>query len=103
MDAEEIIDSNYNIKVESKPRTKRPFLKTYRPPVRQATKKKRWAWEISLFNTYKNDNEEILAQCFERDWNNSKLDALMKDQADKDEIKEFLKSQYRTELAGHMN
>lgn len=53
-----------------------------------------WSFETSFFRHYKFDNEEILAKCFEFDWNSGIFERMFKAEEVRVEAKEFLRSIY---------
>jgi len=54
-----------------------------------------WNFKNSVFRDYKADSAKLLNQCFEVDWNNSKLPKfLTKYEKEKDVLKEMLRSNY---------
>lgn len=71
-----------------------------RPLPKVVPKKKRaktpWSLPISLFATYKVDDEELLKQCFENDWSRCKIPKIIKTEEELEKIKEILRSFYKT-------
>lgn len=63
------------------------------PPVRIRPKTP-WDFYKSIFAPYKIDTPELLDECFETDWTNSRIPRLVKGDGE-DEIKEFLRERYR--------
>lgn len=54
-----------------------------------------WDFNKSIFAAYKQDTPELLDNCFETDWENSRIPKIVKGD-DEEGIKEFLRSQYRS-------
>jgi hypothetical protein len=54
-------------------------------------------WDVrrSVFKDYVPDNDMILAKCFEFDWNSSKISKIIKDEREKEQIKNFLRTHYK--------
>lgn len=49
---------------------------------------------MSVFKDYKVDHPKLLENCFEADWNNSKIDRIVKDEAEQNLVKRLLKQNY---------
>mmetsp|Transcript_26830 Transcript_26830/g.48362 ORF Transcript_26830/g.48362 Transcript_26830/m.48362 type:complete len:632 (+) Transcript_26830:1794-3689(+) len=69
------------------PRLRRLF----KPP----SVKAEWGIPISLFKDYKFDNDKLFNQCFEYDWENSRIPRLVKDPTELAQVKEFLRKNYK--------
>ncbi|CAI2363827.1 unnamed protein product [Moneuplotes crassus] len=54
-----------------------------------------WEQEKSVFKKYRVDNTKLLGKCFEFDWNCSKIENMIRDDSEKEKIKEFLQKNYR--------
>ena len=62
------------------------------------TKKQKKQWHVKdsiWFKEWKLDNEQLLRNCFEKDWKSSKLMNLVKNQAEQEKVKELLFTHYR--------
>mmetsp|Transcript_6029 Transcript_6029/g.5632 ORF Transcript_6029/g.5632 Transcript_6029/m.5632 type:complete len:199 (-) Transcript_6029:158-754(-) len=70
-----------------------------RPPPKFHEKKERiktpWDFFKSVFKDYKPDTPKILDECFEFDWNCSKITKLVKNGDDQTEVKKLLRSLYK--------
>jgi NLR family CARD domain-containing protein 3 len=64
------------------------------PPIRVRPKTP-WDFNKSIFAAYKQDTPELLDNCFETDWENSRIPKIVKGDGE-EEVKEFLRSQYRS-------
>jgi hypothetical protein len=53
-----------------------------------------WKFSLSVFKDYKLDNIKHLESCFEQDWENSKIPRYVKDEEERDLLKQFLKANY---------
>ncbi len=67
--------TDYSANCDSKPRTAEDNIA---PPKKIV--KLDWCFENSLFKNFKPDTEELLMECFETDWNNSKIKKLIKNE-----------------------
>jgi hypothetical protein len=83
--AESLLDINSFILAI--PRLRRMF----KPP----SVKAEWGIPISLFKDYKFDNDKLFNNCFEYDWENSRIPRLVKDITELATVKEFLRKQYK--------
>jgi Ca2+-binding EF-hand superfamily protein len=54
-----------------------------------------WTFENSSFQNCTRDTDELYWQCFDNDWNFSKLEAFSKDPWYQEELKDFLRSKYK--------
>ena len=54
-----------------------------------------WSFENSFFAGYKNDNEAIMYKCFEFDWKSGVFDRILKNQEEKEAIKNYLRPIYK--------
>jgi hypothetical protein len=54
-----------------------------------------WDFFKSVFKDYKPDNEGLLVDCFEFDWQCSKILKIIKNEEEQNKIKEYLKSIYK--------
>ena len=52
-----------------------------------------WDFYKSIFVVYKSDTSELLGQCFDLDWDNSRIPKLVKEE--ESDIKEYFRSLYR--------
>ena len=86
-----VIDSskNYEIKVKCKPRNrfKKFDFKSY-----LIEKTRVWDIKTSIFCNYVNDSDELIKQCFEFDFDSSKIHKLVKNEVD--EVKTLLSEYY---------
>ena len=59
--------------------------------------KEEWDITKSSFKTYRTDNEGILEKCFEFDWEliEPKLEYLIKKPGDREQVKQYLKANYK--------
>jgi hypothetical protein len=71
----------------------RPAPKLYSPTV--VTQKRIWGIPISIFKDYRFDNDHTFNQCFEFDWERTKIPKLVKDVAQQNEIRKMLRANYR--------
>lgn len=67
------------------------------PPVVIEVERPKSPWTLpkSIFASYKYDTDEHLANCFDFDWRCSKIDRMIKSVKDKEQIYNYLKSNYR--------
>ena len=81
-----IISKNWDVAITIRPRPK-PRIpgKAIKPP---------WDFNKSIFASYKPDNEELLNECFEMDWKNSKMLKLLKKEEELYKVKMALKKSY---------
>jgi hypothetical protein len=49
-----------------------------------------WDFHLSIFRDYKPDNKALLLKCFDFDWENNKLETLIKKQADREQVRSIL-------------
>jgi hypothetical protein len=54
-----------------------------------------WDFRKSVFKDYIPDNEQILTKCFDFDWTNSKLHKIIKDEKEKEQVRVFLRNNYK--------
>eukprot|EP00347_Sterkiella_histriomuscorum_P006983 403350697 len=54
-----------------------------------------WSFFNSVFKDYKQDTIELLNECFEFDWDSSKLEKIIKNEEERLQCKVYLKSQYK--------
>ena len=47
-----------------------------------------------MFKDYKIDTQKLLDQSFEQDWKNSKIERIVKDEAEQEQMKRLLRSKY---------
>ena len=70
-----------------------------RPPPKSLQKQERvktpWDFFKSVFREYKPDTEVLLSNCFEFDWQCSKIDKVVKDENELAKVKAFMKGQYK--------
>lgn len=59
------------------------------------TVKTPWAFSLSVFATYKADNSQLLNNCFETDWNRTKINKLIKNVEDLETFKTYCRSIYK--------
>jgi len=71
----------------------RPAPKLYSPTV--ITQKRIWGIPISIFKDYRFDNDHTFNQCFDFDWERTKIPKLVKDVAQQNEIRKMLRANYR--------
>lgn len=72
------------------PRTPRKVFK----PLKRKKTKEIWSFEISLFKDYQVDTPQLLDNCFEFDWNNSKVKGVVKNKEHTQPIKQLLRDFY---------
>lgn len=53
-----------------------------------------WSYELSIFKNYQPDNEEIIDECFEYDYGSSKINKIIKDPLEYNEVKEIMREYY---------
>ena len=71
----------------------RPKPKMYSPNV--IKQKRIWGIPISVFKDYKFDTDHLFNQCFEFDWERTKIPKLIKDVAQQNAIRKMLRANYR--------
>lgn len=49
-----------------------------------------WDFNLSVFKTYKPDNHRLLNDCFELDWSRTKIERIVKDDNERDRLKNYL-------------
>lgn len=54
-----------------------------------------WTYEKSLFKDWKKDDQEILNNCFNTDWDCSRIERIIRNKDEIPEFKEFLRSKYK--------
>jgi len=54
-----------------------------------------WDFKLSLFAGYKFDSAMLLNDCFEIDWNRTKVHKIVKNEDDREEFKTYLRSVYK--------
>ncbi|EAR90532.2 hypothetical protein TTHERM_00120780 (macronuclear) [Tetrahymena thermophila SB210] len=85
-----LFTSQYDALFECKPRWPETFFKI--------NFTNEWTFEKSIFSTYIRDSDNIISECFEFDWENSRLDKILSqyciNQQMKDDCKEILKKEY---------
>lgn len=54
-----------------------------------------WNWSLSVFKHFKADNEALLNKCFELDWSRTKIARLIKDENERQTVKELLRKNYK--------
>lgn len=64
-------------------------------PPQRLRPKTPWDFSKSIFAPYRQDTAEIIDKCFETDWETSRIPKVIKGD-DENEIKEFLRSRYRS-------
>ena len=65
---------NYRIQVSIKPRVAREKY-----TVEETVIKKKWDFNKSIFKDWKKDSEKLLDKCFKFDWENTRIEGLVKD------------------------
>lgn len=93
LDSDDIINQEYQIMVVTKPRVPRPLFRQHKEKTRVIQQK--WSRDISLFKDYLPDTPEILKKCFEKDWSEGKYMNFVKDDDDRDNLKEVLRGYYK--------
>lgn len=88
----ETINSHYNMKDTFKCLPRVP-KQVYMPP-KTDLEKIPWSMKISIFYNYTIDNEYILDDCFEFDWNHSRIFNIIKKQKELDSVKSVLRQHY---------
>ncbi|CAD8208269.1 unnamed protein product [Paramecium pentaurelia] len=81
----------YVPKIFSKPREEE---RTYDLTQYMNKKQTFWSYEISIFKNYQPDNEELIDECFEYDFQSSKINRIVRDPNELMEIKELLREYY---------
>ncbi|KAL4468589.1 hypothetical protein ABPG74_005092 [Tetrahymena malaccensis] len=85
-----LFSSQYDALFECKPRWPETFFKI--------NFTNEWTFEKSIFSTYIRDSDDLISQCFDFDWENSRLDKILSqycmNQQMKDECKQILKKEY---------
>ena len=70
-----------------------------RPPPKKirGLRREKTPWDIkkSVFKDYVADHEALLTKCFEFDWSNSKIHKIIKDNQEKELVKQYLRSIYQ--------
>jgi len=70
-----------------------------RPPPKKirGLRREKTPWDIkkSVFKDYVADHEAFLTKCFEFDWSNSKIHKIIKDNQEKELVKQYLRSIYQ--------
>ena len=93
MESVDIIDGDtYDIRIDTIPRKRRPQYAVAKEKTRIT--RPRWAWKISLFKDWRADNDTLIAQCFETDWECGKYNNFIKSDEDRDEVKELMRGYY---------
>jgi hypothetical protein len=89
-----ISPSNYFPNVKTIPRRTRPV---YRPPKIASQKdiRPRWIFGKSLFKDWRVDDDTFLNRCFEADWKSGKYANFIKNEEDRNNLKEYLRSVYK--------
>jgi cellulose synthase/poly-beta-1,6-N-acetylglucosamine synthase-like glycosyltransferase len=54
-----------------------------------------WNFQLSVFKHFKKDDERLLNDCFELDWSRTKVERLIKDDAERARVKQILKANYK--------
>lgn len=85
------IDLDYLESINCKPRPTKYTPKVLEDPI----PKPKWKQENSVFKKYRVDNTKILEECFEFDWDCSKVPVMIKNKEEKNRIKILLKEHYR--------
>ena len=87
-----IIDEYYAPKIDILPRTPDEI---YVPP--KIKKRKRiWTFPISIWaKDYRFETEEMLKNCFERDWNHCKIPKVVKNPEDLSKVRQLLFTNYK--------
>ncbi|CAD8069790.1 unnamed protein product [Paramecium sonneborni] len=90
-DKQSIMD-RYFAKIFSKPREEQ---KTF-DLTKFLTKREKqfWSYELSIFKNYQPDNEEVIDECFEYDYGSSKINKIIKDPLEYNEVKEIMREYY---------
>lgn len=87
-----IIDDEYNITVNTRPRVRREVY-TVSKIVEKQTRPK-WKFSKSIFKHWKFETEEVTLKCFEEDWAKGKMTSFIKDEEDRNNLKEYLRTIY---------
>jgi hypothetical protein len=89
-----ISPSNYLPNVKTVPRRSRPV---YRPAKAIAMKnaRPRWMFGKSLFKDWRKEDDIILNKCFETDWKCGKYLNFVKNEEDRNNLKEYLRGVYK--------
>ncbi|CAD8064944.1 unnamed protein product [Paramecium sonneborni] len=89
-DKQSIMD-RYFAKIFSKPREEE---KTFDLTQFSTKTEKFWSYEISIFKNYQPDNDELIDECFEYDYGSSKINKIIKDPIEYNEVKEIMREYY---------
>ncbi|KAL4496016.1 hypothetical protein ABPG72_015438 [Tetrahymena utriculariae] len=85
-----LFTSQYDALFECKPRWPETFFKI--------NFTNEWTFEKSIFSTFIRDSDSLISECFEFDWENSRLDKILSqyctNQQMKDDCKQILKKEY---------
>ncbi|CAD8120300.1 unnamed protein product [Paramecium sonneborni] len=81
----------YIPKIFSKPREEE---RTYDLTQYMNKKQAFWSYEISIFKNYQPDNDELVDECFEYDFQTSKINRIVRDPQELMEVKEILREYY---------
>mmetsp|Transcript_26785 Transcript_26785/g.25810 ORF Transcript_26785/g.25810 Transcript_26785/m.25810 type:complete len:162 (-) Transcript_26785:686-1171(-) len=71
-----------------------------RPPPKKikGLRREKTPWDVrnSVFKDYVPDNEAMLTKCFDLDWSCSKIPKFIKDERDRENCKQYLRSIYKS-------
>ena len=54
-----------------------------------------WDFKLSVFHSYMDDTAELLDNCFEKDWNRTRVARIVKNETDRAELKSYCRSIYK--------
>ena len=54
-----------------------------------------WDFSLSVFSSYKPDTARLLNDCFEMDWNRTKVARIVKNDDEREDLKTYLRSIYK--------
>ena len=78
------------------PRTEDGQDITFKPVKKKKKKKTNWTFPKSIwYRNYRFENDTILKQCFEEDWQHNKIPKFVKKEEDIQEIKHILWKNYK--------
>lgn len=70
-----------------------------RPPPKQLGNRQferdPWEFKKSAFASYKHDTPKLIEQCFETDWNRSKVHRVVKDEKERELMKKYMRTIYK--------
>ncbi|CAD8122767.1 unnamed protein product [Paramecium sonneborni] len=97
-EGKQTVVDKYVPKIFSKPREEE---RTYDLTQYMNKKQTFWSYEISIFKNYQPDNEELIDECFEYDFQSSKINRIVRDPNELLEVKELLREYYPSIFASY--